>query len=199
MKTLVPLKKIAVFASGNGTNAENLIKYFNDGTRGAEVALVVCNRPDAKVLERAAALGVPTVVMSKVELNSPDLMLGLMYEYSIDFIALAGFLLMIPAFLIERYRGKMVNIHPSLLPKFGGKGMYGRHVHEAVVAAGEKETGITIHLVSDRYDEGRILFQAGVAVGEGDTAADVERNIHVLERENYARVIEEVLFCSDKL
>lgn len=158
MKSLLPVKKIAVFASGNGTNAENVIKYFSVGDKGGEVCLVVCNRPDAFVLRRAAILGVPSVVMSKTQINTPELLLGLMNEYAVDIIVLAGFLLMVPGFLIERYSGRIVNIHPSLLPKFGGKGMYGRYVHEAVVEAGETETGITVHMVSERYDEGRIIF-----------------------------------------
>ena len=199
MKSLLPVKKIAVFASGNGTNAENVIKYFSVGDKGGEVCLVVCNRPDAFVLRRAAILGVPSVVMSKTQINTPELLLGLMNEYAVDIIVLAGFLLMVPGFLIERYSGRIVNIHPSLLPKFGGKGMYGRYVHEAVVEAGETETGITVHMVSGRYDEGRIIFQARTAVGPCDTASDVESAIHELERQHYARVIDETFCCSNKL
>lgn len=182
--------KIAIFASGSGTNAETVIRHFNtapDST--AEVALVVSNRPEAGVLQRARTLGVPTAVVTRSELNDPQSVLPLLDKYEIDFVVLAGFLMMIPAFLIERYESRMLNIHPSLLPKFGGKGMYGRHVHEAVVATGETETGITIHLVSERYDEGAILFQASVEVAPDDTPADVEAKVHALEYTHYPRII----------
>lgn len=193
------LSRIAVFASGNGTNAENLIKYFNGGNSSGKVSVVVCNRPGAPVLERAAALGVPAVVMTKDEINNPAVLLGLVDEYAVDVIVLAGFLLKVPAFLIEKFCNRIVNIHPSLLPKFGGKGMYGHNVHRAVVEAGETESGITIHLVSENYDEGRIIFQARTHVAPGDTAADVEARIHALEREHYACVIDSTFFDTDKL
>ena len=152
-------KRIAIFASGNGTNAENIIRYFNDNERscGGEVALIGCNRPDAMVLQRADRFGVPSAVMTKTELNDPDTILPLLDRHAIDMIVLAGFLLMMPVFIIERYQEKIINIHPSLLPKYGGKGMYGHHVHAAVVAAGETETGITVHFVSERCDEGNII------------------------------------------
>lgn len=187
------VKRIAVFASGNGSNAENLIKYFNDRREIAEVALVVCNRPDALALRRAEALGVASVVMSRDRLNDPEGIIGVLTDYGVDFIVLAGFLLRVPEFLVDRYRGRIVNIHPALLPKFGGKGMYGRHVHEAVVAAGERETGITVHYVSERYDEGRVIFQAAVAVSAGDTPADVERKVRDLEIRYLPGVIDHVI------
>lgn len=187
------VKRIAVFASGNGSNAENLIKYFNDRREIAEVALVVCNRPDALALRRAEALGVASVVMSRDRLNDPESIIGVLAAYEIDFIVLAGFLLKVPEFLLDRYRGRIVNIHPALLPKFGGKGMYGRHVHEAVVAAGERETGITIHHVSERYDEGQVIFQAAVGVSAGDTPADVERKVRDLEMRHLPEVIGHVI------
>lgn len=187
------VKRIAVFASGNGSNAENLIKYFNDRREIAEVALVVCNRPDALALRRAEALGVASVVMSRDRLNDPEGIIGVLTDYGVDFIVLAGFLLRVPEFLVDRYRGRIVNIHPALLPKFGGKGMYGRHVHEAVVAAGERETGITVHHVSERYDEGRVIFQAAVAVSAGDTPADVERKVRDLEIRYLPGVIDHVI------
>lgn len=187
------VKRIAVFASGNGSNAENLMKYFNDRREIAEVALVVCNRPDALALRRAEALGVASVVMSRDRLNDPEGIIGVLTDYGVDFIVLAGFLLRVPEFLVDRYRGRIVNIHPALLPKFGGKGMYGRHVHEAVVAAGERETGITVHHVSERYDEGRVIFQAAVAVSAGDTPADVERKVRDLEIRYLPGVIDHVI------
>lgn len=184
-------KRIAIFASGNGSNAENIIRYFQTEDRGAEVALVVCNRSDAKVLQRAEALGVPAIVVPKTDFNNEAFMTGLMHDNGIDFIVLAGFLLMIPDFLISLYPEKIINIHPSLLPKFGGKGMYGDHVHKAVVAAGEKESGITIHLVNEQCDGGRIVFQAVVPVEPTDTPDDVASKVHALEYAHFPRVIAE--------
>jgi len=188
-------KRIAIFASGNGTNAENIIRYFNDNERscGGEVALIVCNRPDAMVLQRADRFGVPSAVMTKTELNDPDTILPLLDRHAIDMIVLAGFLLMMPVFIIERYQEKIINIHPSLLPKYGGKGMYGHHVHAAVGAAGGTETGITVHFVSERCDEGNIIFQTNVPVAATDTPEDVERKVHSLEREHFPRIIDEIL------
>ena len=185
---------IAVFASGEGTNAENIIRYFQGAPYGGGVALVVTNRADAGVIARAGRYGVPVKVVTKEEINDPDVMVPLLDSYGIGAVVLAGFLLMVPAYLIDRYRERMVNIHPSLLPAYGGKGMYGRRVHEAVVAAGERRTGITIHLVSDRYDEGRILFQASVEVEPCDTVADVDRKVRALEMRHFPRVLHRILF-----
>lgn len=190
------MKRIAIFASGNGSNAENIIRYFRKNHRNAEVGLVVCNKPDAMVLERASKLGVNTAVMTRADINDPVKMLKLMDEYEIDSIALAGFLLMVPSFLIDRYKGRIVNIHPSLLPKYGGKGMYGKHIHESVVAAGEKETGITVHFVSEDCDGGDIIFQKSIPVEAADTPADVEEKIHALEKEHYPRIIAETIVGS---
>ncbi|MDE5883089.1 MAG: phosphoribosylglycinamide formyltransferase [Muribaculaceae bacterium] len=186
-------KRIAIFASGNGSNAENIIRYFQTDDREAEVALVVCNRQDAKVLQRAESLGVPAIVVPKRDFNNETFMTGLMRDNGIDFIVLAGFLLMIPDFLISLYPEKIVNIHPSLLPKYGGKGMYGEHVHEAVVAAGEKESGITIHIVDENCDGGRIVFQAKTIVEPTDTPDDVATKVHALEYLHFPRVIDEML------
>ncbi|MDE7387439.1 MAG: phosphoribosylglycinamide formyltransferase [Muribaculaceae bacterium] len=182
--------RIAIFASGSGTNAENIINYSRSTPdSGLEVALVVSNRPDARVIERSRRLGVPVKVMTRAEINDPDVMLPTLDDARVDAIALAGFLLMIPDFLLERYPGRIINIHPSLLPKYGGKGMYGHHIHEAVVAAGETETGITIHHVSRKCDGGSIIFQTAIPVAQGSTAADVETAIHALERIHYPRVL----------
>lgn len=190
MKTTSDKTRIAVFASGNGSNAEAIIRHFNFSPDApGKVALVVTNRPDAGVVERARRLGVDVATLTRSELNDPAVMLPIMERNGIEIVALAGFLMMIPAFLIERYEGKIVNIHPSLLPKYGGKGMYGRHVHEAVVAARETETGITIHLVSERYDEGAILLQARVALSPTDTPADVAAKVHTLEHHHYPRLL----------
>ena len=186
-------KRLAVFASGNGSNAENIIRYFQADDRNAEVALVVCNKPDAKVLERAEKLGVPAIVVPRRDFNNEDFMTGLLRDNGIDFIVLAGFLLIIPDFLIKLYPEKIVNIHPSRLPKYGGKGMYGSHVHEAVVAAGEKESGITIHMVDENCDGGRIIFQTTVSVTPEDTPDDVATKVHALEYEHFPRVIEKTL------
>ncbi len=181
--------KIAVFASGSGSNAENIIRYFRENEDCGEVVMVVCNRPDAGVVERATRLGVDVEIVNRSQLADSDYMLPLLEARGVNCVVLAGFLLMVPPYLIRRYEGRMVNIHPSLLPKFGGKGMYGHHVHEAVVAAGECESGITIHLVSEEYDKGRILFQASVAVAPGDTAEDVERKVRELEMRHFPGVI----------
>lgn len=186
--------KIAVFASGNGSNAENIIRYFRANDCGAEVALVVCNNPKAGVLERAQALGVPYVLLSREDFRLGDVPARELALHGITHIVLAGFLQMIPGSIITSFRGKIVNIHPSLLPKFGGKGMYGHHVHEAVVAAREPVTGITIHHVSEECDGGRIIFQASVEVDPADTARDVETKIHQLEQEHFPRVIAETFF-----
>lgn len=187
--------RIAVFASGNGSNAENLINYFDQvAPERGKVVLVVTNRPDAGVIRRAQALGVDVKVMPRADINNPDTMLGLLDRYGVDVIVLAGFLLMVPGFLLERYRDRIVNVHPSLLPKYGGKGMYGIHVHEAVVAAGDRESGITIHHVSEICDGGRIIFQASVEIAPEDTPADVERKIHALEKMHFPRVVDET-FC----
>lgn len=186
--------RIAVFASGNGSNAENMIRYFNQASDRGKVVLVVTNRPGAKVIQRAESLGVDVEVMTRAAINDPGCMLGLLDRYEVDVIVLAGFLLMVPGFLLERYSGRIVNVHPSLLPKYGGKGMYGIHVHEAVVAAGDSESGITIHHVSDVCDGGEIIFQASVEIAPDDTPGDVERKIHSLERMHFPRVVDET-FC----
>lgn len=187
------MKRIAIFASGNGSNAENIIRYFQTGDRGGEVAIVITNKPDAPVIERAESLGVEAVVLPAADIRNPEIIMPLLAAHRIDLIVLAGFLLMIPEFITERYAGRIVNIHPSLLPKYGGKGMYGRHVHEAVVAAGERETGITVHYVSEQCDGGEHIFQTSVALSTDDIPADVEAKIHQLEKLHFPRVIAEIL------
>ena len=186
------MKKIAIFASGQGSNAESIIRYFRTEDPRAEVALVVTNRADAPVINRAANLGVDSVVVSRNELTDGTV-LTLLENRAVDLVVLAGFLLMIPLQLIERYRGRIINIHPSLLPKFGGKGMYGDRVHEAVVAAGERQTGITIHHVNEHYDDGAIIFQATVDLDPTDTPADVARKVRQLELTHFAPVIAKIL------
>ncbi len=187
------MKRIAIFASGNGSNAENIINYFREKGEDTEVSLVVCNRREAGVYERANRLGVPILHIPKSEINNEIKMLEVLKEYEIDFIVLAGFMLMVPDFLLEAYPRKIINIHPSLLPKYGGKGMHGHNVHEAVVAAGEKESGITIHYVNEFCDEGEIIFQAKTDVLPEDSADDVETKIHALEKKHFPSVIDKVV------
>ena len=188
------MNKLAIFVSGSGTNAENIIRYFQTNKElDTEVAIVISNRADAYALERAKKLNIPSTVLSRADFNNPDITLPLLDSYGINFIVLAGFLLKVPEYIVDRYKGHIVNIHPALLPKFGGKGMYGHHVHEAVVAAGEKETGITIHHVNENYDQGSIIFQATVAVDPNDTPDDVAAKIHELEQLHFPRVIAETL------
>lgn len=185
---------IAVFASGSGSNAENLIRYFNDNPKSPiRVAVVVTNRREAGVVERARRLGVPVEYIPRAGFADAGHVVGLLDSYGVEAVILAGFLLMIPDYLLLRYPDRIINIHPSLLPRHGGKGMYGRHVHRAVVEAGDRETGITIHLVNEVYDKGRILFQASVAVERTDTADDVERKVHDLEHTHYPRIIAQTL------
>ncbi len=183
---------LAVYASGGGTNCENIIKYFK-GSEKVRVALVVANKPGVPALEKAERLGVPTIVVPKADLGREDFLLPLMREYSIDFIVLAGFLLVIPDFLIREYDRRMINLHPALLPKFGGMGMYGHHVHEAVKAAGESETGMTVHWVSGKVDGGEIIAQFSTQLSPEDTPDDIAAKEHVLEMEHFPQVIEEVL------
>ncbi len=183
---------IAIFASGSGTNCENLIKYFANSNR-IHCALVVSNKADAYALVRAERLCVPTAVAPKTDLNNPDVMLPLLRHYGIGFIVLAGFLPIVPDFLLEAFPHRIVNIHPSLLPKYGGKGMWGHHVHEAVKAAGETETGMTVHWVTPVCDGGDIIAQFRVALSPDDTADDIAAKEHVLEMQHFPRVVENVI------
>ena len=183
---------IAVFVSGNGTNCENLIRYF-EGSELATVVLVVSNKADAFALERARRLGVPTAVAVKADLNNQQFMMTLLQQFSIDFIVLAGFLPMVPSFLVEAFPRRIVNIHPSLLPKYGGKGMWGHHVHEAVKAAGEQETGITIHFVSDVCDGGDIIAQFHTSLSPDDSVDEIAEKVHSLEMKHFPEVVARVL------
>jgi len=184
---------IAIFVSGNGTNCENIIRHFNKSGSLTRVKLVLSNKTDAFALVRAKKLNVPTKVLSKAEINDESILMDVLHEHHIDFIVLAGFMLMIPDFLISRYEHRMINIHPSLLPKFGGKGMFGHHVHEAVKAAGETVTGITIHFVSTVCDGGEVIAQFKTHIQPTDTANDIEAKVHLLEQEHFPIVIESVI------
>ena len=183
---------IAIFVSGGGTNCENLIRHF-EHSDFVKCALVVSNKPDAYALVRAERLGVPTAVVPKAQLNNPDEMLPLLDSYGIEFIVLAGFLPLVPAYLIDAFPRKIINLHPALLPKFGGKGMWGHHVHEAVKAAGETETGMTVHYVTPVCDGGEIIAQFRVALSPNDTVDDIAEKEHQLEMQHFPTVVEQVL------
>ncbi len=186
------MKSIAIFASGNGSNCENIIKYFI-GSNIAQVSLVITNNPSAKVIERAKRLGIPVSIVQKADFCDSNIMLQILRSYNIDLIVLAGFLLFIPEYLIKEYSYKIINIHPSLLPKYGGKGMYGMHVHEAVKKNEEKESGITIHFVSNEYDKGKIIAQYSTEISANDDAEDIAEKVHKLEYEYYPKTIEKII------
>lgn len=191
-------KRIVIFASGSGTNTQNLIQYFQQNSF-AEVVLVLSNKKDAKVLERAKNLNIKSLSFDKTALFSSEGVLKLLKDTQTDYIILAGFLLKFPELILKEYPNKVINLHPALLPKYGGKGMYGHHVHEAVVENKEAETGITIHYVNENYDEGAIIFQKSVALSEEDTPNTVAEKIHILEYEHFPKVIEKVIRSEEKL
>jgi phosphoribosylglycinamide formyltransferase-1 len=184
--------KLAIFASGAGSNAKKIIEYF-DGSEKIEVSLLVCNKPGAGVLNIAAEKEIPVLLIEKEQFFRGDAYVNDLNKNGIAFIVLAGFLWKIPEKLLHAYPEKIINIHPALLPKFGGKGMFGANVHEAVIAANEKESGITIHYVDELYDHGSPVFQARCPVLNDDTPASLAERIHQLEHEHYARVIEEII------
>lgn len=181
-------KVIAIFASGSGTNAENIYNYFL-GTN-ISIKYIVCNNPNAGVLRRFENTDVEVILIQKKALESPDLLAKL---YGVDLIVLAGFLVLIPASFVQAFPKKIINIHPALLPKYGGKGMYGDHIHKAVLENNEKEHGITIHYVNEEFDKGEIIFQEEFVVTENDNLASIQEKIHTLEFQNYPKVIERLL------
>ena len=185
------MKKIVLFASGSGTNAENLILYFNK-SNSARVVAVFCNNPNAKVLERAKCNNVPTVLFSNEEWKT-ETVLKQLNVFHPDLIVLAGFLLQFPTCIIQTYPERIINIHPALLPKYGGKGMYGMRVHQSIFDNKEVESGISIHYVNENYDEGQIIFQKKVMLGDCKSPEDIVRKIHELEKEFFPAVIEKVL------
>ena len=186
------MSNIAIFASGSGTNAEKLILYFRTNPFG-RVSLVLSNLADAKVIRRAQSYNIETVVFNRAQFYSSGEVLSILREKGIDFIVLAGFLWLVPGELLEAFEGKLINIHPALLPKYGGKGMYGSRVHESVIASGEKESGITIHYVNQIYDKGNIIFQAKCVVDPDETPDTLAEKIHGLEYEHFPRVVERLL------
>lgn len=184
-------KNIAIFASGAGSNAKKLIEYFK-GHVSVTIALIVCNKPEAGVTQIAQMEGVPLMLINKKELES-DSFPETLKQNGINLIVLAGFLLKIPPTLVQAYPKQIINIHPALLPAYGGKGMYGQHVHEAVIQAKEKESGITIHYVDEQYDHGATIFQTTCPVTAADTPASLAQKIHALEHQHFAKVVEGVV------
>jgi len=184
--------KVAIFASGSGSNAENIANYFKENNT-VDISLIVSNKKDAFVLERAKKLGIEAVTFSKTDFDTTDKVTDYLRLKGIDFIILAGFLLKVPDNLLKAYPHKIINIHPALLPKFGGKGMYGDNVHKAVVESRETESGITIHYINENYDEGDIIFQAKCPVLPNDTFDDVAKKVHTLEYTHFPIVIENIL------
>ncbi len=188
----VTLKNIAIFASGTGSNAQKIIDHLRNSTKG-KVALIVCNKPGAGVLQIAANEGIPSVIIEKEEFFRGDAYVKLLQEKNIDLIVLAGFLWKIPANLVQAFPDKIINIHPALLPKYGGKGMYGHFVHEAVIAAGEKESGITIHFVNEKYDDGAPILQERCEITAEDTPETLAKKVQVLEHQWFPLIVERLL------
>lgn len=196
---LAGIVHIAIFASGAGSNAQKIIERFAGPKNRIKVSLLVCNRPKAGVLSIAAQHNIPSLLIEKEQFFNGDGYIGELREKHIDFIVLAGFLWKLPPALVKAYPGKIINIHPALLPRYGGKGMYGHHVHEAVIAAGEKESGITVHYVDEIYDNGAIIFQAACPVLPGDTADILAARIHELEHRHYPSIIEQTILQSSRV
>ncbi|HOV10786.1 MAG TPA: phosphoribosylglycinamide formyltransferase [Bacteroidales bacterium] len=186
------MKRIAIFASGNGSNAENIIKHFA-GSKSIEIALILTNNRQAYVIERAKNHDIPIIIFTSKELKETSVVLNKLEEYNIDFIVLAGFLLLVPTTIIRAFPDRIINIHPALLPKYGGKGMYGGFVHEAVRQSGDTETGISIHFVNEKYDAGAVLFQARCVVAPEDTAETIAQKVHQLEYRYFPEIIEKVV------
>jgi len=186
------MNKIAIFASGSGTNAENIIKTCKENKK-IEISAIFSNNKDAYVIQRALNHNIKHYIFSRTEFYNSEKILDQLKEDNIDFIVLAGFLWLIPEYLINNYNNKIINIHPALLPKYGGKGMYGMNVHNAIIENQETESGITIHYVNKEYDKGNIIFQAKCKVLPGDTAEDVAKKVHELEYAHFPRIINEVV------
>lgn len=182
------MKRVAIFASGKGTNAEKIIKKCREN-----IALIVCNNPNARVIDVAKKYNVPFIILNKETFFKTENLIFDLQKYRVDFIVLAGFLWMIPAYLIKHFPKKIINLHPAMLPKFGGKGMYGMNVHKAVIEAGEKESGITIHYVNENYDEGKIIFQAKCEINPGDSPEILSRKIQMLEHEHFPGIVKKMI------
>lgn len=183
--------RLAIFASGEGTNAQSFIDYFKN-SKDVRISLIVCNNQKAGVIERAKKAGIETIITDKENFYKSDALLKILKE-TVDFIVLAGFLWMVPENIINAYSNKIVNIHPALLPKYGGKGMYGMRVHQAVIDSGAQESGITIHYVNNKYDEGTIIFQSKCSVSSSDTAETLAKKVHELEYQYYPEIVDKLL------
>jgi phosphoribosylglycinamide formyltransferase 1 len=187
------MKKIAIFASGSGTNAQKIIEFFNEKPVIGKVEIIFSNKKDAYVLERAKSFNISSCIFSREEFYHTDYVQNILIKHDIDLIVLAGFLWLVPQNVLQHYPKQIINIHPALLPKYGGKGMFGARVHEAVIKNKDEYSGITIHYVNEHYDEGDIIFQAKCKVDPNDTAESLAEKIHALEYEYYPRTIEEIL------
>ena len=193
------MKNIAIFASGGGSNAQKIIEHFSEPARQeggkeiAQVSLIISNKSNAGVLEKAAAFGIPTLLIDREKFYKTEDILKELDAYSIDLVVLAGFLWLVPTYLVKAYKNRILNIHPALLPDYGGKGMYGMNVHRAVKAAGEKASGMTIHFVNEHYDEGGIIFQATCHISPNDTPENIAKNVLALEHRYFPEIIEKVL------
>ncbi len=186
------MQRIAIFASGNGSNAQRIIEYFQ-GHPKIQVTLVLCNNPDAFVIERARNMHIPSVIFTRHDLYHSNHLQDILSVQGIDFLVLAGFLWLIPNYLLQAYPSRIINIHPALLPNYGGKGMYGKRVHEAVIQSNDKESGISIHYVNEHYDDGQIIFQAKCPIEPGDTPESLANKVHDLEYRHYPEIIEKVI------
>jgi phosphoribosylglycinamide formyltransferase 1 len=186
------MKKIAIFASGSGSNAQKIAEYFKENSK-ISINCILSNRKDSFVLERANQFNINSYSFDRSDFYETDRVLSILLDREIDFVVLAGFLWLIPLKLIQSYPNRIINIHPALLPNYGGKGMYGMKVHEAVVNAKEKESGITIHYVNEKYDDGAIIFQAKCSLDPDDSAEKVAQKVHALEYEHFPKIIEEVV------
>jgi phosphoribosylglycinamide formyltransferase-1 len=186
------MKRLAIFASGNGSNAQAIAEYFSESS-DARIVLILTNRKDAFVIERAKALNIPVRVFNRTDFYETEVITQMMIDEQIDLIVLAGFLWLLPTSLIHAFPNRIINIHPALLPNYGGKGMYGGKVHSAVIAAGEKESGISIHFVDEHYDQGQVIFQARCTIEADDTPDTLAAKIHALEYAHFAATIHQVL------
>lgn len=186
------MKNIAIFASGSGSNARKIMEYFAE-RKDVSVQLVISNRADAGVLKIAESFGVDSIVIDRPTFYNSEDVVSVLNKYEITLIVLAGFLWLIPNYLVDAFQGRIINIHPALLPKYGGKGMHGSHVHRAVKEANESESGMTVHYVNERYDEGQIIFQARCQLSPADTPDDIARKVLELEHKHYAVVIDQLL------
>jgi len=186
------MKRIAIFASGSGSNAQKIIEHFAEA-ENTEVSLVLSNNESAYVIERASSLNIPAYVFDRQLFYETEQVHDILRDIGIDFIVLAGFMWLVPQNILSHWSGRIINIHPALLPKFGGKGMYGDRVHKAVIDAGEKETGITIHFVNEKYDEGEIIFQEAFEILPQDTPESIAEKIHILEHKHFPAVIERLV------